>query len=76
MRPLSETEILILERFERLPDTAAVSLKIAATLTGTSDRSWRRNPPIQVFRLTPGKRGVNVGQLRKLVRGELAAPAA
>lgn len=46
MRPLSETEILILERFERLPDTAAVSLKIAATLTGTSDRSWRRNPPI------------------------------
>lgn len=76
MRPLSETEIAILERFERLPDSAAAPIKLAAAVSGISERTWRRNPPIPVFPLSPGKRGVNVGLLRKLTRGELASSAA
>ncbi len=76
MRPLSESELAILERFERLPDSAAASIKLAAMVSGISERTWRRSPPIPTFPLSAGKRGVNVGQLRKLTRGELAAPAA
>jgi hypothetical protein len=76
MRPLSETEISILDRFERLPDSAAASIRIAATVSGISERTWRRNPPIPTFPLSAGKKGVNVGLLRKLTRGELAPTAA
>ena len=76
MRNLSEKEIAILERLERLPDGAAVSIKNAALFSGTSERTWRRNPPIPTFPLSAGKKGVNVGLLRKLTRGELAPAAA
>ena len=44
MRPLSETEVSILERFERLPDSAAAPLKICALVSGISERTWRRSP--------------------------------
>ncbi|QDW38967.1 hypothetical protein FFI89_018535 [Bradyrhizobium sp. KBS0727] len=73
MRRLSENEIAILERFERLPDSAATPIKICALVSGISERTWRRNPPIPTFPLSAGKKGVNVGLLRKLTRGELAA---
>jgi hypothetical protein len=76
MPVLIEKEIAILERLERLPDSAAVSIKNAALLSGISERTWRRNPPIPTFPLSAHKKGVNVGLLRKLTRGELAAPAA
>lgn len=78
MHHLSEKEIAILERFERLPDSAAAPIKICALVSGISERTWRRNPPIPTFALSAGKKGANVGQLRKLTRGELAAssPAA
>jgi len=76
MRPLSESEVLILERFEKLPDSAAVPLKICALVSGISERTWRDKPPIQTFFISAGKRAANVGQLRRLTRGELAAPAA
>jgi hypothetical protein len=73
---LSEKEIAVLERFERLPDSAAVSLEICALVSGISKRTWRRNPPIETFKISAGKKAANVGLLRKLTRGELAAPAA
>ena len=76
MRRLSENEIAILERFERLPDSAAAPIKICALVSGISERTWRRSPPISTFAISAGKRGANVGLLRKLTRGELAAPAA
>jgi hypothetical protein len=76
MRRLSENEIAILERFERLPDSAAAPIKICALVSGISERTWRRSPPIPTFAISAGKRGANVGLLRKLTRGELAAPAA
>jgi hypothetical protein len=72
-RRLSENEIAVLERLERLPDGAAVSIKHAALFSGISERTWRRSPPIPTFHLSAGKKGANVGLLRKLTRGELAA---
>jgi hypothetical protein len=71
-----EEEIAVLERLERLPDSAAVSIKNAALLSGISERTWRRNPPIPTFPISAGKKAVNVGLLRKLTRGELAPTAA
>jgi hypothetical protein len=76
MRRLSDNEIAILERFERLPDSAAAPIKVCALVSGISERTWRRSPPIPTFQISAGKRAVNVGLLRKLTRGELAAPAA
>jgi hypothetical protein len=76
MRRLSEADIDILDRFERLPDSAAAPIKICALVSGISERTWRRSPPIPTFPLSAGKNGANVGLLRKLCRGELAAPAA
>jgi hypothetical protein len=72
MRKLSDEEIAILDRFEHLPDSAAVPLKICALVSSTSERTWRRSPLIPTFQISPGKRAANVGQLRKLTRGELA----
>jgi hypothetical protein len=76
IRRLSEDEIAILERFERLPDSAAAPLKICALVSGTSERTWRRKPPIPTFQISACKRAANVGLLRKLTRGELAPSAA
>jgi hypothetical protein len=76
MRKLSQEEIAILERVEYLPDSAAVPLKICALMSGTSERTWRRSPLIPTFPISPGKRAANLGQLRKLTRGELASSTA
>jgi hypothetical protein len=76
MRRLSDTDIAILERFERLPDSAAAPIKICALVSGISERTWRRSPPIPTFPLSAGKKVANVVLLRKLTRGELAPNAA
>jgi hypothetical protein len=77
MRKLSQEEIVILDRFEHLPDSAAAPLKICALVSGISARTWRRSPPIPTFPISAGKRAANVGMLRRLTRGELASqPAA
>jgi hypothetical protein len=73
MRPLTENEAGILERFERLPDSAAAPIKICALVSGVSERTWRRSPPIPTFQISAGKKGANVGLVRKLARGELVA---
>jgi hypothetical protein len=72
---LTDDEIAALQRLDLLPDSAAVPLKLAALSNGTSERTWRRNPLIRTFFLSPGKKGCNLGQLRKLNRGELAVSA-
>jgi hypothetical protein len=75
MDQLTEKERVALARFDSLPDSAAAPLKVCAMVSGISERTWRRSPPIPTFPLSAGKRGANVGLLRKLTRGELA-PAA
>jgi hypothetical protein len=76
MRRLSDVDIAILDRFERLPDSAAAPIRICALVSGISERTWRRSPPIPTFQLSAGKKGANVGLLRKLTRGELTSPLA
>jgi hypothetical protein len=71
MRAALDKEKAALERFTHLPDEAAAPLKLCAIVSGTSERTWRRNPPIPTFPISAGKRGANVGLLRKLCRGEL-----
>jgi hypothetical protein len=73
MKNLTEKEKAFLSRFPALPDDAAVDLKGASLVSNISDRTWRDNPPIETFFISSHKRGVNVGKLRKLVRGELVA---
>jgi hypothetical protein len=76
MSRLSEKEIAILDRFERLPDCAAAPIKICALVSGISERTWRDKPPIPTFHISKGKKAANVGLLRKLTRGELTSPQA
>ena len=76
MRRLSDGDIAILERFDRLPDSAAAPLKVCALVSGISYRTWRRNPPIPTFPIGSLKLAANVGMLRKLTRGELTHCAA
>ena len=52
MKPFSAKEKAILARFEALPDSAAASLKICSIMSGISERTWRDNPPIPVFKLS------------------------
>ena len=75
MRRLSENEIAILEWFEHLPDSAAVPIKICSLMSGLSEQTWHRKPPIETFPLSAGKKGANVGRLRQLTRGALAPDA-
>lgn len=75
MRQLTDEEIEILQRTERLPDSAAIPLKICALMSGVSERTWRRNPPVPTFNLSAGKKGANLGAVRQRCRGQ-AAPAA
>ncbi|WP_157158784.1 hypothetical protein [Bradyrhizobium genomosp. III] len=76
MRQLTEAEIAILQRTEQLPDSAAVPLKICALMSGVSERTWRRNPPVPTFHLSAGKKGANLGAVRQRCRGEAASSAA
>jgi hypothetical protein len=71
MKILSEKDKFLLARFEHLPDSAAVPLRICALISGLSERQWRAKSPIPTFYVSEGKRAANVGQLRKLTRGEL-----
>ncbi|WP_156179951.1 hypothetical protein [Bradyrhizobium sp. LTSPM299] len=76
MRQLTDDEIKILQRIEKLPDSAAVTLKTCALMTGVSERTWRRNPPVPTFPLSAskaGKKGANLGAVRQHARGEHAA---
>jgi hypothetical protein len=75
-RRLTEEEKEAVARVDQLPDGAAVGLRLAELYSGICRRTWSSRPPIRVFPLTPSKNGVNVGQLRKLTRGELTPDAA
>jgi hypothetical protein len=72
MSPLTAKQKALLERYELLPDSAAVPLDTAALVTGTCVRTWRGStPPLPTFKVSPGKKAVNVGLLRRRARGEI-----
>jgi hypothetical protein len=59
----------LLKRFDDLPDSANVTVAVAAAHDQVSERNVRRTYPTVL--LSPGRRGVNVGWLRS--RGKSAA---
>ena len=75
MRLLTDEEITILQHVEKLPDSAAVPLKICALMSGITERTWRRNPPVPTFKISERIKGANLGALRKRYRGESASAA-
>jgi hypothetical protein len=73
MPPLTAKQKAALARLDYLPDSAAVPLNICALLSGNSERTWRRSPPIPTFNVSRNKKAANLGLLRRLNRGELSA---
>jgi hypothetical protein len=67
----------IASQFDAMPDDAVVSPKVAAVLLGgalTEQTLWR-SPPIPKRQVSQRRFGFRAGDLRALIRGELA-PAA
>jgi len=58
----------ILKHFDSLPDDAVVTTKVASIVHSVSDRTVRREYPC--VKLSPNRKGVRVGWLRALARGE------
>jgi hypothetical protein len=74
---LSPTErIALLKIFEQLPDDAIVSTKMTAAVLDQSERTVRRKPPTPRIKTSDKCGGQRAGDLRRLVRGELASQAA
>jgi hypothetical protein len=65
-----------LKSFDSLPDDALLPPKPAALLLGISMRTLRRTPPVRKVAVTAQRFGYRVGDIRKLVRGELAPQSA
>jgi hypothetical protein len=58
----------ILERFDALPDDAVVSSRITAVILGLSEKTVRYHPGLPRVRLSVGRYGQRLGDIRKLVR--------
>jgi hypothetical protein len=65
----------ILERFDALPDDAALPTKATAAILGTSERTVRYHPQLTRVVVSRGRYGQRVGDVRKLLRGEAGAKA-
>jgi hypothetical protein len=65
-------------QFDQLPDDAIVTAKTAAVILGgtLTEQTLRRNPPIKRPQVSQRRYGFRVGDLRKLIRGEIAPAAA
>jgi hypothetical protein len=65
-------------QFDHLPDDAIVTAKTAAVILGGSltEQTLRRNPPIARRQVSQRRYGFRVGDLRKLIRGEIQPAAA
>jgi hypothetical protein len=63
----------ILERFDILPADAVVPSRITAIILGLSERTVRYHPGLQRVRLSVGRYGQRVGDIRRLVRDGMPA---
>jgi hypothetical protein len=65
-------------QFDQLPDDAIVTTATAAVILGgtLTEQTLRRNPPIKRRQVSQRRYGFRVGDLRKLIRGEIAPAAA
>jgi hypothetical protein len=63
----------ILRGVGELPDEACVDIKVLSALTGESERSIRRHPPIQPRRFSSRNVRYRIGDYRALFRGNATA---
>jgi hypothetical protein len=65
-------------QFDQLPDDAIVTTATAALILGgtLTEQTLRRNPPITRRQISRRRYGFRVGDLRKLIRGEIEPAAA
>jgi hypothetical protein len=64
-------------QFDQLPDDAIVTTATAAIILGgtLTEQTLRRNPPIARRQVSQRRYGFRAGDIRKLIRGEIAAAA-
>jgi hypothetical protein len=74
VKPLSALDLV--KNFDALPDDAVVPTKVTEILLNISEWTLRRNPPLRRIQLSQQKFGHRVGDIRALVRGQLAPTAA
>ena len=60
----------LLKRWPSLPDEAVVHAKVAAAVTGLSERTIRYDPRFPRVYLTENRYGIRVGDIRKVLTGE------
>ena len=60
----------LLKRWPSLPDEAVVHAKVAAAVTGLSERTVRYDPRFKRVYLTENRYGIRVGDIRKVLAGE------
>ena len=60
----------LLKRWPSLPDEAVVHVKVAAAVTGLSERTIRYDPRFRRVHLTQNRYGIRVGDIRKILAGE------
>ena len=73
---MTNEQIEQLKRSAALPDDCVIDDPLAALMLSVSIWTLRRNNPVPPIQLSARKRGRRLGDIRKLTRGELAAPAA
>jgi hypothetical protein len=69
--PYTEETLRVLKYFDDLPDDAVVPLRMSRMLRGNVSK-WTDNrnpPPLRTIRISSGRLGHRVGDLRALVRG-------
>ena len=60
----------LLKRWSLLPDEAVVHAKVAAAVTGLSERTIRYDSRFPRVYLTENRYGIRVGDIRKVLAGE------
>ena len=63
----------IVKRFDDLPNDAVISPKITALVLGCAERTVRYHPKLRRVQISRGRYGYRVGNVRQIVRGEVAA---
>jgi hypothetical protein len=67
LKPLTALELI--QHFDRLPEDALVPLKVSRIVRGTSEWTDRRKPMLPRRRISAGRYGHRVGDIRALARG-------
>jgi len=62
----------VLQRFNALPDDAILPSRVTGIILGVSERTIRYHPQLPRVRVSRGRYGQRVGDIRKLAREGIA----